>query len=261
VNELIISNTSIRQDEHGRYCLNDLHKASGGADKHTPGLWLANKSTQALIAEINSSNSSSLETIGIPIVYAVEGRGGGTYVCKELVYAYTMWISPSFHLQVIRAYNAMVTQPTQQQGKSVSNVIEQAQVLESTAKAFQALHGVAKLVGCDDNASAISANNMIVQATGVNILAGFGKTHLTAENQDTLWYTPTQLGAMLPIKTTAREVNKRLENAGLQTKNGEVWEATETAIGLYRLFDTAKRHSSGVPITQMKWAHQVLEKL
>lgn len=37
-------------------------------------------------------------------------NGGGIYVVRELVYAYAMWISPQFHLKVIRAYDRLATQ-------------------------------------------------------------------------------------------------------------------------------------------------------
>lgn len=102
MNALTIANTAIRQDADGRYCLNDLHRASGGEVKHAPAQWLRNNQTKELIAE--------LETMQIPLV-SIEGRNGGTYVAKELVYAYGMWISAAFNLKVIRGYDAMAAAP------------------------------------------------------------------------------------------------------------------------------------------------------
>ncbi len=101
---LIISDIQVRQDAEGRYSLNDLHKAAGGEAKHKPANFLRLDSTQGLIAEIDQfSEMRSAETIN-------GGAAPGTFVCRELVYAYAMWINPAFHLKVIRAYDAMMTQ-------------------------------------------------------------------------------------------------------------------------------------------------------
>ncbi len=105
-NVITIDNITIRQDSEGRYCLNDLHKAAGGADKHKPVHFMKLTSTWDLIREVE-------ETVGNPTfstVNTTSGRNGGTYVRKEVVYAYAMWISPAFHLKVIRAYDRLATQ-------------------------------------------------------------------------------------------------------------------------------------------------------
>lgn len=99
MNELVIANTAIRQDADGRYCLNDLHRAAGGEKRHQPSDWLRLDQTKELVAEV--------EIPGNPGIQSKQGLG--TFVAKELVYAYAMWISPAFHLQVIRAYDAMAT--------------------------------------------------------------------------------------------------------------------------------------------------------
>lgn len=97
---LSIVGVKVRQDSEGRFSLNDLHKAAGKYKKHSPSYFLENQGTKEVIA--------ALETTGIP-VFKKEGRNGGTYVCKELVYSYAMWISAEFSLQVIRAYDALVS--------------------------------------------------------------------------------------------------------------------------------------------------------
>ncbi|MGF6211764.1 BRO-N domain-containing protein [Comamonas sp. 4034] len=127
------------------------------------------------------------------------------------------------------------------------------------AKAFAPLVRVARLLGCDKNAAAISANQAIYSMTNINLMQQLGQGQLEAEQQDSQWYTPTELGKL--IGTSARGVNLLLAESGLQMKMGEKWEATDAGRDFCRLFDTSKKHHSGVPVTQMKWSRNVLPML
>lgn len=114
-----IYNTTIRRDAAGRYRINDLHQAavaSGVTKDIRPNEFMSLKSTQEFIEVIEAENSrlpgfSVTEKIkDLAPVNIVKGFDGdqGTYVCKELVYEYAMWVSTVFRLHVIRTFDAVV---------------------------------------------------------------------------------------------------------------------------------------------------------
>ena len=105
MSNLAILNTNVRSYEN-LFSLNDLHQVSGNLAKHKPVLFLRLDTTKALIAEIEKDSQHALKII--------RGTNGGTYACEELVIAYAMWISPKFHLIVLRAFLAMHRNQPQQ---------------------------------------------------------------------------------------------------------------------------------------------------
>lgn len=109
MSNLSILNTSIRTHEN-LFSLNDLHKASGGVEKHRPSLFIRLDATQDLISEIQKEVKST------DLIFKTTGGRGlrGTYACEELVLSYAMWISPKFHLIVLRAFLAMHRNQPQQ---------------------------------------------------------------------------------------------------------------------------------------------------
>ena len=78
--------TDITQDSEGRFSLNDFHKAAGGEAKHQVTNWLRLDSTQDLINEISQTSEVRFD----PVSAIQGGAQRGTFVCKELVYAYAM---------------------------------------------------------------------------------------------------------------------------------------------------------------------------
>ena len=124
-----------------------------------------------------------------------------------------------------------------------------------SSKEFRALFGIARLIGLDKTAAAISANQAVTKLTGTNVLNLLGSTHLESEKQELL-YTPSELGLRLGI--SGRKFNMLLAEAGLQAKEGEHWKPLPSAQGHYRFMDTSKRHGNGTMIQQLKWVDSVL---
>jgi len=108
MSNLIITDVAIRQDSQNRYC----HKAAGNEKKHQPANWLRANQTKALIQEIalfskTKTNHSSEMRTAVNVINGGDNRG--TYVVKELVYSYAMWVSAMFHLHVIHAYDTLIS--------------------------------------------------------------------------------------------------------------------------------------------------------
>lgn len=165
--ELCVADRQISQSADGLYSLNDLHLAAGGGDLHKPSNFLRLDSTQELVLEI--SNCPDLSNSP---VRSAPGRYGGTFVCKELVYAYAMWVSPKFHLQVIRAYDALVTRATEP-SDSLSTIaaIRGTDITVSAARSFAAIVRVCRMAGAGRARSLRQANADTIRVYGVDLLA------------------------------------------------------------------------------------------
>ena len=129
---IAIADVAVRQDSKGRYNLNDFHRAAGEENRHRPSLWAENQQAKDLAAEIAQETGKA----GIPaLVLQRGGKAPGTYACRELVYVYAMWISPAFHLMVIRTID-----------KAVTDVGDWRKLRHQSASSFKVANDILKMV-------------------------------------------------------------------------------------------------------------------
>lgn len=246
---LIVAKTQVAQDGDGRYSLNDLHRAAGGQDKHSPNRWTRTDGFSGLLEVLTP------EMAFAPVDVRRGGARPGTYVCKELVYAYAMWISPKFHLAVIRAYDAMASQPANDPKVPMDRQLSVAN------REFKAALGIAKAVGLKGNQAALSADRAVTRSLGVSPLKMIGHEGLET---DVRAVTATELGRECDLN--ARQMNELLESCGYQTrtrdaKNALVWKPSELGMPFAVLLDTGKKHGDGTPVTQLKWKPDILKHI
>ena len=243
-----IADTVVTTDLAGRFCLNDLHKAamaSGRAtDSHRPGNFLKSPGVEAFAQILSdATNIASVETI----------RGGprqGSYGVELIVLRYAAWIDPEFEVQVYKSFHSVAA------GQAPAAAPARSAV--SPAKEFRAIFGIARLIGLDKNAAAISANQGTAALTGVNMLQLMERTHLATPSQE-IYYTPTELGSRF-VKS-GKAFNQLLVEAGLQESIAGHWVPTEKGRAHAFVADTGKAHASGTPIQQVKWRDSVLAEV
>ncbi|WP_168200078.1 KilA-N domain-containing protein [Acetobacter vaccinii] len=252
---LTILSTTIRRDAEGRYFLNDCFKAAGSPAGKGPNEWSKNSQTEDLISELRSGGITPDPK---STVKTGPNDSRGTYAVKELVYAYAMWISPAFHLKVIRAFDALVT-------GQIPNAASRGKRIRKPAfdAAFaRCMNVVALLPNVDDNQKALMAARGAYSLSGINPLEIMGYAALPAHTQDN-YQTPTELGRELGL--TGRMVNQILQNENLQshtpgTSSGSDWTMTEKGLPYGRMFDTTRRGGKGSQ-QQLKWRPSVVEFL
>lgn len=222
-----VCGVEVNRDAAGRFSLNDLHRASGGEKRHQPSDWLRLDQTQALVDELKKPIPGIPGVKEIQPVRSVPGApstGGGTFVVRELVYGYAMWISPAFHLTVIRTFDALATGqpwpfPGRGQGEMFGPVLDPAKL----ANTFGQFLRLGKLGGLEAEAARRVADRETRRLLGVSPLAVLGMT--APANAPTYAVVEPEPGPeVLPMTEllhrhghalTAREVHAALERLGL----------------------------------------------
>ena len=217
-NLMVIDGIEVRRDAYGRYSLNDLHRAAvaSGANARTkePGKFLSSQQITELVQElIDTQNlgvvsfNETTQNLGSKPVSKIEGRNGGTYVCKELVYAYAMWISPSFHLKVIRTFDMVTSAPEKLSGQAADKMQAGVILLDFMRRELNL-----------SNSSVLGACQKLQEAVGLPNLAPRYAIDAPADAHDGSSRPTLSLSALLKqygIRLTANQAYHQMAKLGI----------------------------------------------
>lgn len=135
---ITIGDITIHQSENGLYLLTDLWKASGSARKDRPEKWLNLVSTQRYLKFLEKQERGNLQNEDVTKTGSLnkssffeiilgKGKPQGTYVSKELVYSYAMWVSCEYHHLVVSTFDALQQATTTQQLIDIKTALDNTQ--------------------------------------------------------------------------------------------------------------------------------------
>ena len=243
MNSLTVLNHEIHQVE-SLYSLNDLHKASGGQDKHRPAFFVRNQEVKELANEIMQCANLHSDQV---IRKVNGGHNRGTYACKEIVYRYAMWISPKFALAVIRVFDAYVTGKLEPKAKPKTTVADRVPlkdavnilVAKSSLNYSDAYKMVHQFMGVDsiDQIPLEDLPRAVAYVHSLMLVAGRASHPLDAYALTNLKALVTHNFLMVSFYKTIEQPIKAL-NPSLWSHTFEhFWSAKSLAIGFNNQFD------------------------
>lgn len=203
---MLIQGTPIKQDEEGRYCLNDLHKAAISAGTATssqgPSRFLRSEQVQRFVDKItDSQNCTSVESV----------KGGvnqGTYAHELVAMRYAAWIDPGFEVEVYNTFRQAVSDRAYG-GKGLENK-HQAEALKIATEAAGLVMQYLPNLG--------DSSRQCLVASFVNPIAGYEAIALPRVEEK--FYTSTELAEATGI--SAQLVGRIANQHSMkQTKYGE----------------------------------------
>lgn len=102
---LVLRGIEIKSDERGRFCLNDLYRASGGAPNKKPALFLKTEEAKDLSQKIRLY----CDGVFYDAIAIVPGRTPEIYASSNMALAYARWISSTFQQALNQAFEEWLT--------------------------------------------------------------------------------------------------------------------------------------------------------
>ena len=152
----------ITQDDNGRYCLNDLFKASGASRSKAPVQFLRWKQSGVEVVNLNGVNPHHLpEDFESYVIVTGKGRGSKTFAPLKVVYKYAAFISKDFENAVYDAFTKLTTGNMQEAANIASSVALTPEVIAKYEQRHRQLMDLLKEKYPDNNHIYTNINRLL----------------------------------------------------------------------------------------------------
>lgn len=133
----------VTMDDNGRYCLNDLFKASGATMSKKPNEFFRHKASDVSLVKLTAGNPALLpEDFESYAVMVGKGRGSKTFAPLKVVYKYASFISKEFENAVYDAFTKLTTGDVKEAANIASEYTLTPEIISKCDKACDKLRQV-----------------------------------------------------------------------------------------------------------------------